>query len=82
MQATLLRREAEHCYEAGRGSSHVSQYLSEQRSAAESSEVQLRVQIIRQSHSDEVKLESQASKSGSGSGPERVTSIRHHPVIA
>lgn len=79
--------EAEHYYEAGRGSGLISKdpvcpYLSEQSSAGEGSEVQLRVQIIRQAHSDEVKLESQASKSGSGSGPERVTSIRHHPVIA
>lgn len=56
--------EAEHCCEAGRGSGlirkdTVPQYLSEQSSAGEGIEVQLRVQIIRQAHSDEVKLESQ-----------------------
>lgn len=67
--------EAEHCYEAGRGSGFISkgpvpQCLSEQSSVGEGSEVHLRVQIIRQAHSNEVRLQSQAIKSGSGSGPE------------
>lgn len=79
--------EAGHCYEAGRGSGFISkgpvpQHLSEQSSAGEGREVQLRVQIIRQAHSNKVKLETQATKLGSRSGPERITSIRHYPVIA
>lgn len=78
------KAEAEHCYEAGRGGGLISkdpvpQCLSEQSSAGE---VQLRVQMIRQAHSSEVKLESQASKSGSGSAPERVNGIIYHLVIA
>jgi len=59
--------EAERCYEAGRGSGLISkgpvpQYLSQQSSAVEGIEVQLRVQTIRQARSNELKLESQASK--------------------
>lgn len=79
--------EAERCYEAGGDSGFISkgpvpQYLSVQSSALEGSEVRLRAQIKRQAHRGEVKLESWASESGSESGPERVTSVRHCVVTA